>query len=280
MSKSSLEETSLEQDYQTDKTWRQRAYRDMEFIKSPAARPVRILSEIIAPGQTFEQEQIYNTIVFFGSARSIDQEQAQTNLEAAEKAGNLLELGRAKMAMKLAHYYEQAAILSKHLSEWSMEIVQPEKRFTICSGGGPGMMEAANRGANEAGASSIGLNIALPHEQMPNPYQTPRISFEFHYFFTRKYWFANQARCLIVFPGGYGTMDELFEFLTLRQTGKIVLQMPIVLFGREFWEDFLNFDQLLKWGVINQQDMELFTIMDDPDEAFEYIKTSLIEELL
>ncbi len=286
MKKSSLEEQSLQKDFLADASWRRKTYRDMDFIMSDEGRPIRVLSEMLAPGETYQKEEIYNTIVFFGSARSkgrAEVEQHITRLEKTAQNGDkaaLRELKTAPMQLKLAKYYDDAVELARQLADWSQSIVQPEKRFTICSGGGPGMMEAANRGSEQANAPSIGLNITLPHEQNPNPYQTEHLSFEFHYFFMRKYWFANLARCLVVFPGGFGTMDELFEFLTLRQTGKIHLQMPIVLFGREFWEGFLDFKHLLKWQVISQKDLDLFTLHDDPTEAADYIKHCLTQEFL
>ncbi|MBU3915850.1 TIGR00730 family Rossman fold protein, partial [bacterium] len=170
--------------------------------------------------------------------------------------------------------------LSRKLTEWSMGIAEKKKWFYICSGGGPGMMEASNLGASKAGGKSIGLNISLPFEQAPNPYQTPDISFVFHYFFIRKFWFAYLAKGLVVFPGGFGTMDELFELLTLIQTKKIEKKIPIVLFGKEFWNDFLNFEALIKWGVISENDLKLFKIIDDVDEAFEYMKDTLTKEYL
>ena len=232
-----LEEPSHELDEFTDNTWRQKSYRDREFIQSDAARPIRVLCELTAPGERFKEEQ-------------------------------------------LSKYYEEGVELAKKLAEWSEEIVQPEKRFYICSGGGPGMMEAANKGAELGGARSVGLNINLPFEQTPNPYQTEQISFEFHYFFIRKFWFANLAKALVVFPGGFGTMDELFEVLTLIQTKKITKKMPIVLYGNEFWEGFMNPEHLLKWGVISPEDLELFKICDSPEEAFEYLKHELTETYL
>jgi len=279
MSKHSLDESSLALDYQTDNTWRQKAYRDTAFLASAEARSIRILCELVAPGKTFADQQINNAIVFFGSARSVEMAKAQSDLGRALNQGPEA-VKKAQMAIRLARYHEDAIELARLLATWSNQILQSEKRFYITSGGGPGMMEAANKGANLAGANSIGLNITLPHEQNPNPYQTTAISFEFHYFFMRKLWFANLAKCLIVFPGGFGTMDELFELLTLRQTGKIALKLPIVLYGKDFWNGFLNFDHLLEWGVISQDDMKLFCIHDNPQEAFEYVKTRLTEEFL
>lgn len=262
---------------------------DEEFLRSPEARQVRMLAEIAAPGQKFAKEEVKNTIVFFGSARSVSEKDARAHLEAIEEFMTRSEviteethaqLHRAQMDLRLSYYYEAARSLAFKLTEWSMGIVQKEKRFLICSGGGPGMMEAANRGAAEAGGPSVGLNITLPFEQNPNPYQTPKLSFEFHYFFIRKFWFAYLAKGLVVFPGGFGTMDELFELLTLVQTGKLQKKIPILLYGKEFWGDFLNFEALLKWQVISEKDLSLFKIVDNVDEAFELVKNGIIEEFL
>ncbi|MDT8445724.1 MAG: LOG family protein [bacterium] len=264
-------------------------YLNEDFLRSPEARHIRILSEIAGPAQRYEREEIKNTIVFFGSARSLPQDEAEANLEAVAELVNRAELQSdelqeryqtAQMDLKLSYYYEAARSLAKKLTEWSNSIVQKEKRFIVCSGGGPGMMEAANRGADEGHGPSIGMNIVLPFEQDPNPYQTGKLSFEFHYFFIRKFWFAYLAKGLVVFPGGFGTMDELFELLTLMQTGKLQKQIPIVLYGKEFWTDFLNFDALLKWQVISKKDLELFKIIDEVDEAFDYIKNFVTEEFL
>ena len=260
-----------------------------EFLRSSEARQLRMLAELTAPGQRFAKEEIKNTVVFFGSARSDSLEDATAKYEALEERNsladpvsneNLQELEQARMAVKLAGYYEAARELARQLTQWSSLIEPKSKRFVITSGGGPGLMVAANRGAFEAGGPSIGLNISLPFEQTPNPYQTNQLSFEFHYFFIRKFWFAYLAKGLVVFPGGFGTMDELFELLTLIQTGKIQKKIPIVLYGKEFWQDFLNFDALLKWQVISQKDLDLFTLVDDVGEAFSLITQSLEAEYL
>jgi len=271
-----------------NKDWRRRAYKNEDFINSSEARPIRVLSELMAPKACYEKKEIKNTIVFFGSARSIPEELAQTKFDSLkaqlnqngsnEVIQNKLDL--AEMELKLSKYYSSATELARLLTEWSMSIIQKEKQFYVCSGGGPGMMEAANLGAEKAGGHSIGLNISLPFEQDPNPYQTKNISFEFHYFFIRKFWFAYMAKSLVVFPGGFGTMDELFELLTLIQTKKIDRKIPIILFGSEFWNDFINFDALIKWGVINKSDKELFKIFDAPEEAYQYLKKILIDLVL
>ncbi|OGG96296.1 MAG: Rossman fold protein, TIGR00730 family [Candidatus Lambdaproteobacteria bacterium RIFOXYD2_FULL_50_16] len=263
-------------------------YLDEEFLASDEARHVRVLSELTAPGFRLNREGITQTIVFFGSARSKSMNEVRSDIEAIEGRNDLVEVVtegmkdarvHAEMDLKLARYYEQARELAKRLTLWSDSILQPEKRFTICTGGGPGMMEAANRGASEAGGTSIGFNIHLPMEQDPNPYQRSQLSFEFHYFFVRKFWFAFLAKALIVFPGGFGTMDELFELLTLIQTKKSK-KVPIVLYGKEFWNGVFNFDKLLEWRVISPEDLEMFSIVDTVEEAFTLLQTKLTEQFL
>ncbi|MDH5560150.1 MAG: LOG family protein [Deltaproteobacteria bacterium] len=269
-------------------SWRVRTYKNPEFINSPEARHIRILSELLAPKSRFEKHEIENTIVFFGSARARPLEAVDKQINALEfkiqKTGLTSELDDeledAQAERKLAQYYEEATELARLLTEWSNDIIQREKRFIICSGGGPGIMEAANLGAEKAGGPSIGLNISLPFEQDPNPYQTENISFEFHYFFIRKFWFAYLAKALVVFPGGFGTMDELFELLTLLQTEKIEKKLPIVLYGKEFWNDFVDFDALIKWRVIKKEDLNLIRFCDTPLDAFHYIKDKLVNSVL
>ncbi|MBU2512128.1 LOG family protein [bacterium] len=265
----------------------EKTYKNQDFLNSPEARHIRILCELTAPKQRFEEQQIENTVVFFGSARSVSMEEAQKKLAAIKsdleesKTDDLKEeYEKAKMQVKLSEYYEASVSLAEKLTRWSLNIPQKENRFYVCSGGGPGMMEASNRGAANANGRSVGLNISLPFEQSPNPFQSPDISFVFHYFFIRKFWFAYLAKGLVVFPGGFGTMDELFEVLTLIQTKKIHKVVPIILFGKEFWEGFINFDHLVKWGVIGETDLNLFKIFDDVDEAFEYLKDTLTKEYL
>jgi len=265
-----------------------KSYKDTDFISSPEARQIRILCELTAPKASFEKNQIENTIVFFGSARSDSQENADRHLAELKKnfegqtltADQKSQLKKLENKVKLAKYYEAARELAHKLTTWSMELPNPKDRFYICSGGGPGMMEASNRGANEAGGDSIGFNISLPFEQDANDYQTKALSHEFHYFFIRKFWFAYLAKSLVVFPGGFGTMDELFEIMTLIQTQKIEKQMPIILYGAEFWNGFMNFEHLVEWGVINESDLKLFKIVDDIDTAFEYLKTQLSQYYL
>jgi hypothetical protein len=221
------------------------------FLNSVDARAIRILSEFLEPLAHFRREQIRDTVVFFGSAR-IQPEDGP-----------------------LSHYYDEARTLAKLLTEWSDQF-NGTRRFVVCSGGGPGIMEAANRGACEAGGKTVGLNIGLPFEQWPNPYITPELSFEFHYFFMRKFWFAYMAKALVVFPGGFGTMDELMEILTLTQTRKLAKKMAIILYGSAYWKEIINFDALVKYGVISKEDLSLFEFADDPLSAFELLKPGLL----
>ena len=218
------------------------AYEDERFLESDGARPLRILAEYLAPLEAFRREQIQDTVVFFGSARL-----APDGL-----------LGR---------YYEDARALARLVTAWSKGLPSGARRFVVCSGGGGGIMEAANRGASEAGGRNIGLNIGLPHEQRPNRYITRELSFEFRYFFMRKLWFAYLARALVVFPGGFGTLDELMEILTLRQTGKLARPIRILLYGPTYWNEIIDFDALVRHGMIAREDLELFTFADDPSSA-------------
>ena len=261
-----------------------KSYENLDFLHSAAARPIRILCEMIEPQERFDKHEVNNTIVFFGSARALPIVEARKNLADLEQRGVKpgqsssqyeREIESAKCQVKMGQYYQDAQELAHKLTEWSMEISNPSKRFIICSGGGPGMMEAANRGAHQAGGLSSGLNISLPEEQDPNPYQTRDISFEFHYFFIRKFWFFYLAKALVVFPGGFGTLDELFELLTLVQTEKTKKYMPILIYGREYWDELINFDAMIKWNTIAADDMKLFHIVDDVDTAFELLKEKL-----
>jgi uncharacterized protein (TIGR00730 family) len=229
------------------------AYKNDEFLTGPEARSVRILSEYLEPLAHFRRQKIRDTVVFFVSAR-------------------LHEDG------PLGKYYEDARMLARAVTEWAEAYSAHGHRFVICSGGGPAIMEAANRGASEAGGKTIGLNIGLPHEQQPNPYITSELSFQFHYFFMRKFWFAYLAKALVVFPGGFGTMDELFEILTLAQTGKLAKKIQIILYGSEFWKEVINFPALVKYGTIAEKDLELFQFADDPETALEMLKAHLIHE--
>ena len=236
------------------------AYENADFIDSPDGRLIRIMAEYQEPLVRFRRERIADTIVFFGSARFHDPEAVDHNNELAVKAGR---------------YYNDARTLSRLISTWSKALPGPRHRFVVTSGGGPGIMEAANRGAYDAGAKSIGLNIKLPFEQFPNPYITPELNFEFHYFFMRKYWFAYLAKALVVFPGGFGTMDEMFELLTLAQTNKLAKKMTIIVYGSEYWKSVLNFEVLAEKGAISAKDLGIFQFADTPEEAFQLLQAGL-----
>ena len=226
------------------------AYLNEKFLNSPDARAIRILSEFLEPLAHFRRENIRDTVVFFGSAR-------------------IRETG------PMANYYQDARSLARLLTEWAEQFANSTHRFVVCSGGGPGIMEAANRGASEAGGKTIGLNIGLPFEQFPNAYITPELSFEFHYFFMRKFWFAYLSKALVVFPGGFGTLDEMMEILTLTQTQKLAKKITIVLYGSAYWKEIVNFDALIRHGMISPQDLELFRYADTPQAAFDLLKAGL-----
>ena len=236
------------------------AYQNDLFLDSPDGRLLRIISEYQEPLARFRRERIEDTVVFFGSARFRSHEEI-----AAGAAGS----------DETAGYYDSARQLARLVSEWSKCLPGPRHRFVITSGGGPGIMEAANRGAWEAGAKSIGLNIKLSHEQEPNRFITPALNFEFHYFFMRKYWFAYLAKALVVFPGGFGTLDEMFELLTLAQTNKLARRITVVLYGSSYWKSVLNFDFLVQQGAIAEADLSLFQYADSPEQAFELLRTGL-----
>lgn len=264
--------------------WPRKAYKNPDFMNAPEGRIVRVLSEFMEPAARFGKLHIHDTIVFFGSARTLPEDEARKNLEALEgqvapkekpSRALLQEYERAKKDLTMSRYYEDAVRLAEKLTRWSMDLRDKKKRFLICSGGGGGIMEAANRGAKKAGGASIGLNISLPLEQQPNRYQSRDLSFEFHYFFIRKFWFFYMAKALVAFPGGFGTMDELFELLTLVQTRKTKKHMPIVIYGTEYWNRVLNFDALVEAGTIHEDDLQIFRFFDDVDDAFEYLKEEL-----
>jgi uncharacterized protein (TIGR00730 family) len=257
-----------------------------EFLKSSAARTIRILSEYLEPAERLRRAQIRDTIVFFGSARSPSPEEAAEALakvdqRIAQASGTPEELAearaRAQVAVKLARYYGDAVELSRRLTEWSKSLTN-NRDFIICSGGSGGMMEAANRGASMAGGKTIGMNIKLPNEQAVNSYIPHELVFNFHYFFMRKFWFVYLAKALIVFPGGYGTMDELFEVLTLIQTSKPRKIMPVVLFGSEYWNEVLDFDAFVRWGTISPKERDIFYTTDSVDDAYQYL-TGKLEKL-
>lgn len=251
----------------------QKAYRNPEFLESAQARSLRILSEYIEPNARFKHYKIDDTIIFFGSARILPRDEAERRLQAAKAEGG--DLGIAERNVEMSRYYEATRELARRLTEWSKSLPEDDRRFVVCSGGGPGIMEAANRGASEARGLNIGLNISLPMEQLDNPYISRELNFEFHYFFMRKFWFAYLAKAVVVMPGGFGTLDEFFELLTLVQTGKIRKQMPIVLFGSRYWSEVINLEALERYGTINAQDLELFFRTDSVDDAFDFITDQL-----
>ena len=258
------------------------AYYDPEFMESLGARPIRILSEYLDPLYRLRSEKVGDTIVMFGSARIPSRDAALAELHRVEKRsrGKRTPAWRAKLKaargdLQMSRYYEEARELSHRITSWAMTLGPNPRRFVICSGGGPGIMEAANRGAAEAGGASIGLSIQLPHEQRPNPYITPELNFCFHYFFTRKLWFAQMAKALIVFPGGFGTMDELWEMLTLLQTGKLSSRHLILIYGRKYWDKVLNWRHMIRSGTINEADYKMLRFADTVDEAFRVVREDL-----
>jgi uncharacterized protein (TIGR00730 family) len=258
-----------------------KAYADPEFLYSADARPIRILSEFLEPQSRFRHAKIKDTIVFFGSARLISGKAAKDELKKLEaKKITDRSLADALIDIEMSRYYDDAVELSCRLTKWSLGLENPHRRFVICSGGGPGIMEAANKGAKKAGGKSIGLNISLPFEQEPNEFISPDLNFEFHYFFMRKFWFAYLAKALVIMPGGFGTIDELFEILTLVQTGKIRKKMPILIYDKEFWGKILDFSEFAKKRLINEEDLELFHIADSVDDAFKYLTGELSKHYL
>jgi uncharacterized protein (TIGR00730 family) len=277
------------------------AYENPEFLNSPDGRLLRIIAEYQEPMARFRRERIQDTVVFFGSARFRALDVASHALELLENTGSTApappaeqparpeevergeaseqKLRLAEAAVEMARYYEDARTLAGLVSRWAMTLPGRRHRYVITSGGGPGIMEAANRGAYEAGAKTIGLNIKLPFEQMPNPYITPDLNFEFHYFFMRKFWFAYLAKALVVFPGGFGTLDEMFELLTLAQTQKLAKKITVLIYGASYWKSVINLDILAAKGAIAMKDLDLFQFADTPQEAFQLLKTSLTEDL-
>jgi uncharacterized protein (TIGR00730 family) len=258
------------------------AYQNEPFLDSPDGRILRILSEYQEPLARFRREQIQDTVVFFGSARFNGSQAAADALTEVENndAGISAEqlqnkLKRAQAGIDMARYYEDARKLAYLLTKWSVNIPARRHRFVVTTGGGPGVMEAANQGAYEAGGKTIGLNIQLPFEQHPNPYITPSLNFQFHYFFMRKFWFAYLAKALVIFPGGFGTMDELFEILTLAQTDKLAKKILVIIYGSEYWNRCINFQAFVDAGAVGADDLKLFRIVDNPEEAFEYLRDGL-----
>ena len=256
------------------------AYENKKFLNSPDGRSLRVLAEYLEPLSKFRRERIQDTIVFFGSARFRSRETAEAELRSIQEAGvpsaEAEELQRrAEKILEMSQYYEAARKLAFLISKWTQTIAQPRHRFVVCTGGGAGIMEAANRGASEAGGKTIGLNINLPFEQIPNPYITPELNFEFHYFFMRKLWFAYLSKALVVFPGGFGTFDEMFEVLTLAQTEKLAKHICVVVYGKPYWDKVVNFQALVDAGTISPKDLDLIHWANTPEEAFEFLRTDL-----
>ena len=278
------------------------AYENAEFLSSPDGRMLRILAEYQEPMARFRRERIQDTVVFFGSARFRALDVASSELELLANTGSsepapkdaqpaspeeiasgevsAQKLRLAEAAVEMAQYYEDARRLAGLVATWSKTLPGRRHRFVVTSGGGPGIMEAANRGAYEAGCKTIGLNIKLPFEQHPNPYITPALNFDFHYFFMRKYWFAYLAKALVVFPGGFGTLDEMFELLTLAQTRKLAKKITVVIYGSSYWKNVINLELLAEKGAIATADLELFEFADTPEQAFELLKKGLTENHL
>src|SRR4029077_19529343 len=261
-------------------------YQDPEFLGSTAARAIRIMAEYLHPLVQLKKEGIEDTIVMFGSARIESREMALARmgrlksktalkLVAERKRKHQATLRDAKSALEMSRYYEEARELSKRITKWSMTLGERPRRFVICLGGGPGVMEGGKPGARGAGGKSIGLSIELPHEQFANPYISPELSLNFHYFFMRKLWFAQIAKALVVFPGGFGTMDELMEMLTLLQTGKLAKNNLIIIYGRKYWDEVLNFRAMVRWGMINPDEYKMLQFADTVDEAFHRIREGL-----
>jgi uncharacterized protein (TIGR00730 family) len=256
----------------------EKAYLNESFLTSSDARPLRILAEYLEPRKRFDHYRIDDTIVFMGSARLVSREQAQAEVRAAGQDEGRLASARLRHAM--SRYYEDARELARRLTEWSKRLGDEGRRFVVCTGGGPGIMEAASRGASEAKGLNVGLTISIPVEEFDNRYVTRELSFHFHYFFMRKFWFAYLAKALLVFPGGFGTLDEMFEILTLRQTHKMRKHLAIVMFGADYWNEVINFEALIRHGTIDREDLQIFHRTDSVDEAFEIVTRHLTEYAL
>ena len=258
--------------------WPVKAYRNRPFIDRVDARPLRILAEYLEPHARFEDLNIGDTIVFFGSARLLPRDEAARDLEEALAGGG--DVVAAERMLALSRYYEEARELARRLTRWSKGLEGTRRRFVVCTGGGPGIMEAANRGASEAKGINIGLNISIPEEQHDNPHITRELAFEFHYFFMRKFWFTYLAKALVIFPGGFGTMDEFFELMTLVQTRKLKKKVPIVVYGSGYWDDVMDLDAMVRHGVIDRADLDLFHRADTVDDAYRYITAEMTERFL
>ena len=268
----------------TKYSWLVKAYKNKDFLSSPPARLIRILSEMIEPAARFRKYNVKDTVVFFGSARISSRRvtllklrKIKNKIKRIKHPSSSLkhQYEQARRDVAMSRYYEDARLLAKRLTHYFKGLRKKGRNFMICSGGGLGIMAAANRGAKTAGGKSIGLDISLPMEQRPNFYQTKDLAFDFHYFFIRKFWFFYLAKVLVVFPGGFGTMDELFELLTLIQTGKHKRPLPVILFGRDYWKRVINFDEMYKYGTISKKDLRLFKMFDDVDETFDYLKKQI-----
>jgi len=263
-----------------------KAYKNLEFLNSPDARIIRIISEFLEPQSRFNKLNIKDTIVFFGSARIKDRKTAQRMYNEVKKLDPQKvkdfpeRLRKAQIALEMSKYYEDAVQLSKMLTEWSQSLPSEGRRFVICTGGGPGIMEAANKGARLGKGKTIGLNISIPSEQFVNKYVNEELSFEFHYFFMRKFWLVYLAKALVIFPGGFGTLDELMEVLTLVQTGKISKKIAVIIYGSSYWKKVLNFDVMIEHGCIDKKDTQIFTYCDTPEQAFNELKNFLTKNYL
>ena len=266
-----------------------KAYKNLDFLQSKDGRTLRILSEYLEPQARFRRFKVADTIVFFGSARTPEPASARAALKearaelrnAARPTRELKDaVERAKTDINMSRYYAECQELARQLTEWSKSLKGSKHRFLVCSGGGPGIMEAANRGAAEARGRNVGLGISLPFEQSGNRYISRELSFEFHYFFMRKFWFVYLAKAMVIFPGGFGTLDELMEILTLIQTGKSTKRIPLVLYGSKFWKEIVNFEAMCRWGTISRSDLDLLKFVDSPDEAFDYLRRELTEAYL
>jgi uncharacterized protein (TIGR00730 family) len=260
-----------------------KAYENPSFVNSRDGRVMRIMAEYLEPQKRLRDAGVEDTIVFFGSARIPARADAERTLADLRGISGVAPeaVARAERNLEMSRYYEDARTLSHKLTEWAAALSRaqghPGQRFSVVTGGGPGIMEAANRGAAEAGGSTIGMNISLPFEQYPNEYISNGLAFEFHYFFMRKFWLVYLAKAAVVMPGGFGTLDEFTEVVTLVQTEKIRRKLPIVLFGTAYWEKILEFEPMAAYGTIDLEDLALFHVTDSVDDAFDWLKSQLAE---